>query len=442
MFRVVSSKTGRVRTYPLTRSVGDAILRYLQEVRPRSPHREVFLSLRAPFRPVHMSLWSSGWQTLAIFTRVASPLRASCPTSCLRDTIAGRRPVSQGDRRSTGAHGPRQHADLCQGRSRRPPSGGRFRLGRCPMNLQRLIEQYISFQQSLGSSFTAMQKFSGLSAVPVAARASVAGVRVEHVDAFLGKARPVTRTWFSKLSCLRCFFRYAVSRGYITTAPLPTVMPKRPPAFVPYIYTREELRRLLQVIESSSAGAPPGASDDPHDDSGVLWSRLAPARGDTPDSRRRGFERVGPDDSEHEVRQDATGSRGTATEPGLGSVRPHSAEGTASRRPLFRDRRGRARRPGRSKGSSAFCAIAQASVGLKHANNRGFTTCAIRSPFTVSPPGTSRVPTCSDSCINCRSIWATPVCENTQVYLSMTPELLREASQRFERYAGKERRHD
>jgi site-specific recombinase XerD len=29
----------------------------------------------------------------------------------------------------------------------------------------------------------------------------------------------------------------------------------------------------------------------------------------------------------------------------------------------------------------------------------------------------------------------------TQVYLSMTPELLREASQRFERYAGKERRH-
>jgi site-specific recombinase XerD len=30
----------------------------------------------------------------------------------------------------------------------------------------------------------------------------------------------------------------------------------------------------------------------------------------------------------------------------------------------------------------------------------------------------------------------------TQVYLSMTPELLREASQRFERYAGKERRHD
>jgi site-specific recombinase XerD len=56
VFRVVSSKTGRVRTYPLTRSVGNAILRYLQEVRPRSSHRQLFLSLRPPFRPVRSSL--------------------------------------------------------------------------------------------------------------------------------------------------------------------------------------------------------------------------------------------------------------------------------------------------------------------------------------------------------------------------------------------------
>ena len=154
VFRVVSSKTGRVRTYPLMRSVGDAILRYLQEVRPRSSHRELFL-ITAPSLPAgaHAAV-EYGRRSLAIPTRVASTLRASCPTSCLRGAIAGRRPVSQGDRRPTGAHGPRQHADLCQGRSRRPPSSGRFRPGRCPMNLQRLIEQYISFQQSLGSSFT------------------------------------------------------------------------------------------------------------------------------------------------------------------------------------------------------------------------------------------------------------------------------------------------
>ena len=55
VFRVVSSKTGRIRIYPLTRTVGDAILRYLQEVRPRSSQRELFLSLHPPFRPLRTS---------------------------------------------------------------------------------------------------------------------------------------------------------------------------------------------------------------------------------------------------------------------------------------------------------------------------------------------------------------------------------------------------
>jgi site-specific recombinase XerD len=52
LLSVVSSKAKRARTYPLIRSVGDAILRYLQDVRPRSPHRELFLSLRPPFGPL------------------------------------------------------------------------------------------------------------------------------------------------------------------------------------------------------------------------------------------------------------------------------------------------------------------------------------------------------------------------------------------------------
>jgi site-specific recombinase XerD len=55
LLQIVSSKTKRVRTYPLIRSVGDAILRYLQEVRPRSLHRELFLSLRPPFGPLRAS---------------------------------------------------------------------------------------------------------------------------------------------------------------------------------------------------------------------------------------------------------------------------------------------------------------------------------------------------------------------------------------------------
>lgn len=41
--------------YHLIPVVGDAILRYLKEVRPRCPHRELFLSLTAPIRPIRPS---------------------------------------------------------------------------------------------------------------------------------------------------------------------------------------------------------------------------------------------------------------------------------------------------------------------------------------------------------------------------------------------------
>jgi site-specific recombinase XerD len=57
LLTVISGKTRRLRTYPLTRPVGDAVLRYLKEVRPRTSHRELFLTLLAPVRPLRQALW-------------------------------------------------------------------------------------------------------------------------------------------------------------------------------------------------------------------------------------------------------------------------------------------------------------------------------------------------------------------------------------------------
>lgn len=45
-------KTGRPLVLPLTDAVGDALADYLQHDRPRSDHREVFLSLHAPYHPL------------------------------------------------------------------------------------------------------------------------------------------------------------------------------------------------------------------------------------------------------------------------------------------------------------------------------------------------------------------------------------------------------
>ena len=57
LFTIAISKTRRARSYPLIRSVGDAILRYVKEVRPRSSYRELFLTLVPPFRPMRQVLW-------------------------------------------------------------------------------------------------------------------------------------------------------------------------------------------------------------------------------------------------------------------------------------------------------------------------------------------------------------------------------------------------
>ncbi len=45
-------KNRGAQIYPLSAPVGNAILRYLREARPRSPHRTLFLTCRAPFRPL------------------------------------------------------------------------------------------------------------------------------------------------------------------------------------------------------------------------------------------------------------------------------------------------------------------------------------------------------------------------------------------------------
>lgn len=49
---VMRTKQHRSQIYPLTHTVGSAIVRYLQEVRPGCGRREVFLTLKAPFRPL------------------------------------------------------------------------------------------------------------------------------------------------------------------------------------------------------------------------------------------------------------------------------------------------------------------------------------------------------------------------------------------------------
>ena len=54
--------------------------------------------------------------------------------------------------------------------------------------------------------------------------------------------------WSGKRGTLRAFFDYWTARGRLKSSPLPPSAPKITPSFVPYIYSRSDLRSLLDAV--------------------------------------------------------------------------------------------------------------------------------------------------------------------------------------------------
>jgi integrase/recombinase XerD len=75
----------------------------------------------------------------------------------------------------------------------------------------------------------------------------IAEIPVGRVQAFVDGRGPVTCYWHGKHSALLGFYRYAVSHRLVEQIPLSWTTARRPPRFVPYLFTREEVRRLLDA---------------------------------------------------------------------------------------------------------------------------------------------------------------------------------------------------
>jgi integrase/recombinase XerD len=115
------------------------------------------------------------------------------------------------------------------------------------VKLQQLIEQYITFRQALGERFRTNAAYLRSFARSLGTQADVTEVRAEQVNTFLAGTGPITSGWFVRHNALLGFYRYAQSRGYVCCVPLPAVLPVRPVPFVPYIFSHEELRRLVDA---------------------------------------------------------------------------------------------------------------------------------------------------------------------------------------------------
>jgi integrase/recombinase XerD len=116
------------------------------------------------------------------------------------------------------------------------------------MRLQDVVESYIKYKHSLGMRFR-----SQAAVLHAYCRAmgnvEVTEVNSESVHAFVAGDGPVTARWIEHHRVLKGFYRYAIGRGLATVAPLTMDIPSLPLPSTPYIYTVDELKRLIAAID-------------------------------------------------------------------------------------------------------------------------------------------------------------------------------------------------
>jgi integrase/recombinase XerD len=118
------------------------------------------------------------------------------------------------------------------------------------MNITDLVTHYVAFRRALGARCDTTENVLRSFCRAVGLETPVARIRPKTVDRFLAGTGLSTRTWHFKYGALKGLFQFAVSRGHVHKAPLPTELPKYHSSFVPYIYSRDELRRLLDAVPS------------------------------------------------------------------------------------------------------------------------------------------------------------------------------------------------
>ena len=121
------------------------------------------------------------------------------------------------------------------------------------MKLSQVIQQYVELKQAMGCRFHAesvILKAFCKSLGDVA----IDDVKAERVMAYIAGTGGVTRFCHRKLEALRGFYRFALGRGYAISPPLPERLPSPSYVFTPYIYSADELSRLIRATDYCVSG--------------------------------------------------------------------------------------------------------------------------------------------------------------------------------------------
>lgn len=72
-------------------------------------------------------------------------------------------------------------------------------------------------------------------------------VSPKSVSKFLMGSGSISNSWYLKYKLLNGLYRYAIACGYVDKAPLPSDIPALPPSLTPHVYSTEEIQRLLDA---------------------------------------------------------------------------------------------------------------------------------------------------------------------------------------------------
>jgi len=118
------------------------------------------------------------------------------------------------------------------------------------MTLEEGINLYVQRKQATGISFATGYK-TYRAFLRTVGNLILSQINIHHVLQWLDRPQTSAAAFRKRHSLLRHFFEYWTAHGAMAELPMP---PNRPPNrshFLPYIFTREELRKLLRLLPKS-----------------------------------------------------------------------------------------------------------------------------------------------------------------------------------------------